>query len=309
MDATLVVMIAAFAATASLVAVAGVLLSGSKAGEDGDLAMGHSRGPAGSRPEEDLFDEDVPDSRFVAFFMPSNRKGRREIAERITQAGLYKRNSTAAFLTAKGFLMLAPFGIGVIFSSLEMVPLKAALMYGGLAAAFGTILPNFWLDAKLRRRQRDLRRALPDALDVITVCLEGGLSLPAALSKVSIELRGVHRLLAVEMAIVHREVQMGRSTGEALKNFAQRFDLEELRGLAAVVLQAEKFGSSLVRAFRIQGDTLREKRMQRAEEKAQRASLLIMIPTLLFIFPNLFMVLLGPAFFEIYEVFGNISSQ
>lgn len=306
MDSSVLVMGAIFLAVACLVVVVGLLLGGSKTvattAQDGPVSGGRSTLVA----NEELFEEETPDSSFLSFFMPSNQKGRRDIAERITQAGLYKRNSMAAYITTKAFLMLAPLGLGLAFSGIGMLTPTWGLIYGGAAAAFGTILPSFWLDAQLRKRQKDMRRALPDALDVITVCLEGGLSLPAALSKVSTELRGVHTLLAIEMAIVHREVQMGRSTGEALKNLARRFDLEELRSLASVVLQAEKFGSSLVRAFRIQGDALREKRMQRAEEMAQKASLKVMFPTLFCIFPALFVVLLGPAVFDLIEVFSNL---
>lgn len=307
MDDNLIVMGAVFLAATSLVAVVGVLLGGRKSSAGTSADEGLLQGSTSLLADEDLFEEESPDSRFLTLFMPSNQKGRREIAERMMQAGLYKRNSMPTYLMTKAVLMLTPFGIGIALSSAGTVTLTWGLIYGGVAAAFGTIVPSFWLDARLRKRQKDLRRALPDALDVITVCLEGGLSLPAALSKVSTELRGVHTLLALEMAIVHREVQMGKSTGEALKAFSRRFDLEELRSLASVVLQAEKYGSSLVRAFRIQGDALRERRMQQAEGMAQRAALWIMFPTLVFIFPALFVVIIGPAAFDIYETMTNIN--
>ncbi|KAA5541335.1 type II secretion system F family protein [Roseiconus nitratireducens] len=306
MDNSLIIIATVFVAATSLVVGLGLLLGGSKS-EPTTVGANSATGAGGTLFNDDeLFDEEAPDSSFLGFFMPSNRQGRREIAERIMQAGLYKRNSMIAYLTGKAILALTPLGLGLATYALGMVTLPWALVYGGTAAAFGTLLPSFWLDAQLRKRQKEMRRALPDALDVITVCLEGGLSLPAALSKVSTELKGVHALLAMEMAIVHRETQMGKSNGEALKSLAKRFDLEELRSLASVVLQAEKFGSSLVRAFRIQSDALREQRMQRAEEKAQRASLLIMLPTLICIFPALFVVLLGPAAFNVYETFSNL---
>src|ERR1051326_2623328 len=113
-----------------------------------------------------------------------------------------------------------------------------------------------------KKRQANFRRALPDALDVLGICLEGGLSLPASLKRISSELRMVHPVLAAELAIVQREVQLGRTSGEALRKMGERTDLEELRSLASVILQSEKFGASLVKSLRVHADTLRVKRQQ-----------------------------------------------
>jgi tight adherence protein C len=147
---------------------------------------------------------------------------------------------------------------------------------------------------------------MPDALDVIVVCLEGGLSLPGSIHRVSTELRTAHRTLAAEMTIVQREIQLGRSTGEALQRFANRFDVEELRSLASVILQAERFGASVIKALKVHADSLRLKRRQKAEEMAQKASVKLVFPTVLFIFPSLFVVLVGPAVFDIIGMFMKI---
>jgi tight adherence protein C len=163
------------------------------------------------------------------------------------------------------------------------------------------------LDRKKRDRQNQVRRSLPDALDVIVVCLEGGLSLPASFARVGSELRTAHPLLASEMRILDREIQMGRSTGEALKQLAGRFDLSELRSLASVVIQAERFGASVNKALRVHADSLRLKRQQRAEELAHKAGTKMLFPTVLFILPVLFIVLLGPAAFQIIDVFKNLN--
>jgi tight adherence protein C len=173
---------------------------------------------------------------------------------------------------------------------------------GAITALAGYLVPSFWLDFRLRSRQTNIRRALPDALDLITVCMQGGLSLPAALVRVSQELGTAHPLLASELAIAEREIQMGRTTGASLRQFAGRFDMEELRSLASVVSQAERFGGSITGAFRTYADSLRIKRRQRAEEMAQKAAIKLLFPTLLCIFPGIFIVILGPTAIRIYEV-------
>jgi tight adherence protein C len=205
--------------------------------------------------------------------------------------------------------MLVPLLLGLTAGAAGLMPVRSGLLIGGCVSILGTIVPSFWLDSLLRRRQATLRRALPDALDVIIICLEGGLGLAAAFARVSSELRTVHPLLAAEMIIVQREIQMGRSTGEALKQLALRFDLEELRSIAAVVLQAERFGSSVVMSLRVHADSLRERRLLQAEEMAQKASVKILLPTLFCIFPVLFVVLLGPAAFDLYELMSHMTAH
>jgi tight adherence protein C len=151
------------------------------------------------------------------------------------------------------------------------------------------------------------RRALPDALDLMVICLEGGLSLPAALKRISAELRTAHTELAAELAIVQREIQLGRSPGDALKQMGIRSDLEEVRSLSSVITQAEKFGASLVKSLRVHSETLRLKRQQRAEEMGAKAATKVLFPTLLFIFPAIFVVILGPAAIQIMKTLGSMN--
>lgn len=232
---------------------------------------------------------------------PRESEKRTGLGERLVQAGLYKRNSIGFYMTAQVVLFAVPGVFWFIASNLGWVTPRQALLLGVLTGALGVLMPSFWLDAQKRRRQTQLRRALPDALDVITVCMEAGLSLPAAFTRVANELRTAHPMLAAEMLIVQREIQMGCSTGEALRHFADRFDLEELRSMASVILQAEKFGASIVQALRVHAESLRVKRYQQAEEKAQKAAVKILFPTIFFIFPALFVIILGPAAFNIYK--------
>ena len=138
---------------------------------------------------------------------------------------------------------------------------------------------------------------------MLIICQEGGLSLQAGLKRVADELRSAHPVLGSELKIVDREIQLGKSPGEALQHFAQRTDLEEALSLASVVGQSERFGASLVKSLRTHSETLRIKRKQKAEEKAQKAATKILIPTLLFIFPAVFVVLLAPAVFQVMAIF------
>jgi len=170
----------------------------------------------------------------------------------------------------------------------------------------GMIGPSFWLDRRKKRRQTAFRRALPDALDVLVICLEGGISLTGAIRRVAGELRTAHPLLASELNIVQREVQLGLSSGQALRGFADRCDLEEIRSLASVIIQTERFGASLVKALRVHAETLRIKRLQRAEELAQMAATKVLIPTVLFILPGLFVVILAPAAIQIMAAFDGM---
>jgi tight adherence protein C len=221
----------------------------------------------------------------------------------LVQAGLYRRNSVVFYIATQVILFTAPFVGWIAAASAGWMTIRQALLYGVIGGLLGILAPSFWLDSQKKNRQTQLRRALPDALDVIVVCVEAGLSLPAAFTRVSSELRTAHPMLAAELIIVQREIQMGCSTGEALRRFAERFDLEELRSMSSVILQAEKFGASIVQALRVHADTLRVKRHQRAEERAQQAAVKLLIPTVLFIFPAIFIVLLGPAAFDVYELF------
>jgi tight adherence protein C len=152
-----------------------------------------------------------------------------------------------------------------------------------------------------------MRRALPDALDLLVICVEAGLSLPAALVRITKELRSAYPMLALEMMIVHREIQLGHTTGEALKRFGDRFDLEEVRSLASVIRQAERFGASIVNAIRVHAETLRHLRLEQARERAQKATVKLLFPTVLCIFPAMFVVILGPAVFDILELFDRLN--
>lgn len=238
----------------------------------------------------------------------ADEKEKTQLKARLIQAGFYNPSAPAVFMGVKAMCVFGPLATGVLlYPAMPSGRGIIALGAGLFLAILGMLAPSFWLDSKKKARQTSLRRALPDALDVIVICVEGGLSLPAALQRVADEMRVAHPLLAFELNICQREIQLGKNTGTALKDFAVRSDLDDVRSLAAVIAQAEKFGSSMAKALRIHAETLRLKRAQKAEEMAAKAGTKILFPTLLFIFPAIFVVILGPAFFDILEMFGKMN--
>jgi tight adherence protein C len=246
--------------------------------------------------------------RMGAVLMPKKDAERSRLQTRLVQAGLYGRQALVVFLGIKMLLMVTPPVLALMVSVLSqgMVPVLWGLVAGLALGTAGMIGPSFWLDRRKKYRQVTFRRSLPDALYVLVICLEGGISLPGAVRRVTTELRGAHPLLAAELSIVQREVDLGLSPGEALREFGDRADLEEVRSLASVIVQSERFGSSLVKALRVHAETLRVKRLQRAEELAQTAATKILIPTILCIFPGLFIVILAPALIHVWGVLQHM---
>lgn len=225
-----------------------------------------------------------------------------DLADRIVQAGIYSKNAVSVFSVIRACLCAGMVGLGLVAGYVGLMPTLPAIVVSTLAGVAATLAPSFWLDFLRHARQTQIRRAMPDALDLMGVCLQGGLSLSGALSRVSQELGTAHPLLATELSIVEREMQMGLTAGDAVRQFARRFDLEELRSLASVISQAERFGSSINKALKTYAEGLRIKRQQRAEELAQKAAVKVLFPTLFCIFPGIFVVILGPAAIRIYEV-------
>lgn len=238
--------------------------------------------------------------------VPDEEKQRTRLRGRLVHAGYYGRNAMGIFLGVKMLLMVIPLAVAAGAALWHAVPFLNAAAFGLAGSGAGMILPGVWLDRRKKSRQTTLRRALPDALDVTVICLEGGLSLQAAFQRVAVSLHTAHPLLAAELAIIQREIQLGRTTGDALRQFAERCDLEEVRSLAAVILQAERLGASIVKSLRVHAETLRVQRLQRAEELAHMAGTKMVFPTLLFIFPAIIFVVAAPAAFHVIELFASV---
>ena len=228
------------------------------------------------------------------------------LKRQLMQAGFYHPHALGIFLSAKLTLMLMlPVFAAVIPYLVGALTLNKAIIASLCASGAGMILPTVWLECQIKDRHRILKHSLPDALDMLVLCLEGGVSMTAAFQRVTSELRVVHPILGAEMSIMQREIQLGLSAGEALKKMAERCGLNDMRDLASVWLQAERFGTSMVKALQIHAETGRLERQQQIEETAQKAAVKILFPTLLCIFPAIFIVLLGPAAFQLAELFSK----
>ncbi len=240
--------------------------------------------------------------------MSVDEERRNALADRLVQAGLYRRNSSTFYYASQLILASVPMLAGVGLMYFGQLGWKGAGIGAVITAIASYITPSLWLDSRIAKRQMEIRRALPDALDVLVISLEAGMSLPASLVRISKEMNTTYPLLAMELNIVQREIQLGNSTGASLRNFADRFGLEELRSLSSVVMQAERYGASVVQALRVHAETLRIKRLQSAQEKAQKATVKLLIPTVLCIFPAMFVVILGPAAFRILTFLAKMPS-
>jgi tight adherence protein C len=173
------------------------------------------------------------------------------------------------------------------------------------AAILGIMLPRFWVSHEIAKRREAIRRAVPNMLDLMVVCVEAGLSFTAALTKLSEELRGSCLPLAQELTLVNQEILIGKPKSEVFKSLANRTEVDELRSLAVTLIQADRLGTSIATSLRVLADTMRFKRRQRAEEAANRVTVKLVFPLVLLIFPELLIILAGPALISVFQTLSN----
>jgi tight adherence protein C len=167
----------------------------------------------------------------------------------------------------------------------------------------GYLLPDMWLRRQIKVRQKAIRKGLPDILDLLVICIEAGLSLDQATKRTTEELTKAHPALCDEMNIVVLEQRAGRPRSECWKHLAERTDVDVVRNLVSVLIQSEQFGTSIAKTLRVHSDTLRTQRIQQVEEMAAKTTVKLVFPLVLFIFPSLFLVVLGPALITIVDSF------
>ncbi len=194
----------------------------------------------------------------------------------------------------RGLKVVLPIALvsGVYFSGFYLT--NPFLILGG-ALIIGAVIPEIWLLSRISARQHRLRRGLPDALDLLVICVEAGLGLDQAMVRVSQELKVVHRELSDELQMVNLEMRVGKSRIEALRELARRTGLDDIKSLVAMLTQTERFGTSISQSLRVHSDDLRTRRRQRAEELSAKTSVKMVPPLVLFIFPALLIVIIGPA--------------
>jgi tight adherence protein C len=232
---------------------------------------------------------------FSARFTP--QKAIQSTARRLELAGNPWPIDAATFLAIRFILavVLAGLLIAVVLISPPSNP-NDNFMYIGGAAFAGFYLPHLMLSSKISRRQKEIRNAMPDALDLLTICVEAGLGFDAAMAKVAEKWQTE---LSLAFARVIREVQLGKVRREALKDMADRLGIAEMTSFVAAIIQSEQLGVSMAKVLRIQSDQMRLKRRQRAEEEAHKAPIKMLIPMALLIFPSIMIIILTPAVISI----------
>lgn len=226
------------------------------------------------------------------------------LRRRLLHAGLRHPQALTAYLGTKTLLALALPLLVFLAQLLTPHPLQGQplLLSMLLAAALGYYLPNVVLSRMVFLRQREIFESFPDALDLITVCVEAGLGVEAALGRVAGDIQHRSRVLGTELQLVGLELRAGAPREHALHNLALRTGVEEVDGFVAMLIQAERFGTSIAQALRVHADMLRTRRRQRAEEAAAKITLKLLLPLIFCIFPALLLVLLGPAAISIHRV-------
>jgi len=232
---------------------------------------------------------------FSARFTP--QKAIQNTARKLELAGNPWPIDAATFLAIRFILavVLAGFLIVIVLISPQSKP-SDNFMYIGGAAFAGFYLPHLMLTSKITRRQKEIRNAMPDALDLLTICVEAGLGFDAAMSKVSEKWQTE---LSFAFSRVIREVQLGKVRREALKDMSDRLGIAEMTSFIAAIIQSEQLGVSMAKVLRIQSDQMRLKRRQRAEEEAHKAPIKMLIPMALLIFPSIMIIILTPAVMQI----------
>jgi tight adherence protein C len=228
-----------------------------------------------------------------------------ETNRKLELAGNPGRIDAATFLASR-FVVAFLFGgllLLVAFLSPNKWPLLRTIIVVVLFTVLGLFFPQLWLQSQINRRQNDIRKAMPDALDLLTICVEAGLGFEAAMSKVAEKWEN-HLSLAFLRAI--REIQLGKARRDALRDMAERIGLPEMTSFIAAVIQSEMLGVSLAKVLRIQSEQMRIKRRQRAEELAHQAPIKMIIPMALITFPAILIILLTPAGIQIMKSLGNL---
>lgn len=226
-----------------------------------------------------------------------------ETERKIELAGNPITMGAAAFLASRFFVAIFFGGLlTVVFLLPGGSPIKMnPYLIVPLATLLGFFFPQLWLQGKIDNRQKEIQKAMPDALDLLTICVEAGLGFDAAMSKVSEKWENE---LSMAFSRAIREVQLGKVRREALRDMADRIDLAEMTSFIAAVIQSEQLGVSMARVLRIQSEQMRMKRRQRAEQEAHKAPIKMLLPMAFLTFPSIFIVLLAPAAIKMMNGFN-----
>lgn len=225
-----------------------------------------------------------------------------KLQKQLLQAGYRSPDAATAFRAIQITLTIALPSMIITACFILDRPPSNFLVWGLIGAALGFYLPRYILRKKTAARQQRITWGLADAMDLMVVVVEAGLGLNAALNRVGEELKDLHPDMHYEIELVNLEIRVGRSREEALRNLAERTGVDDIRSFVALLIQADRFGSSIAKAVRIFADSLRTKRRQRAEQASQKAALKLIFPLTLFLFPVIILVVLGPAVLNLMDL-------
>jgi len=234
-------------------------------------------------------------SNIGAAMEPQNELEKNTLRLDLANAGFRHESAPAVFQGVR-LACLALFAVpSGLFFFVSFGMTMRAMQYTVILAGLGFFLPRWVLGWLKKTRQQEIFLTLPDALDLLVVCVESGLGLDAAMRKVTDEMKGHAKVICEELALANLQLQMGRPRREVLHDLGVRTGVDDVKALAAILIQADRFGASIAQALRVQSDSMRTRRKQIAEEKAAKTAVKLIFPLVLFIFPAVFVVLVGPA--------------
>jgi len=234
--------------------------------------------------------------------VPASAGDAKKLEKQLMQAGFRSAHATSIYRALQLLSMLLLPALVVLLWVFLTRPLNSVIMPVLFAFAAGFILPRFVLNRMIANRKLRITWGLADALDLMVITMEAGLGLNAAMLKVCEELKDVHPDISKEFELANLEIRVGRERSEALRNLAERTGVEDLNSLVGMLIQADRFGTSIARAVRVYSDSLRTKRRQRAEQAAQKAAFKLLLPLGALLFPTMFIIILGPALLNIADM-------
>ena len=235
----------------------------------------------------------------------ANTRSVSDLREKLTHAGFYDPNAATIFMGAQLLLLLVALPFAGLLALAVGLPLLAGVAIVVVVTAITALAPNIFVSIRRSRRSQEVREQLPDAIDLLEICVSSGMGLEMAWNAVADDFRTVSPILADEMSLATLEMHLGADRAHAMRNMARRTGVEDISSLVATLVQSERFGTSVSQALRTYADALRTERSQRAEEAAEKLAVKLLFPMVLFIFPVMFVVILGPAVIKIYEMFNN----
>lgn len=256
------------------------------------LVPARSESTGQKRPLKERFKDNVVEP--LAGIMPASPRDISRSREMLVMAGYREQRHVTLY---HGIRVLLAIVIVLLFLATGLAEHRFVLIAAGVALAY--VAPRFVLKRMIGKRQLRIRRALPDALDLSVICVEAGLGLDQALQRVGADIKYAHPELAAELNLVGLEMRAGKPRAEALRNLASRTGVDDVRSLVAVLIQTDRFGTSIAQALRVHSDCMRTERRQRAEEQAAKTTIKMVPVLVFFVFPSMFVVSLGPALIQL----------